>query len=186
MKLFFSFFGILVLQRLIELLIAKRNEQWMKAQGAIEFGKVHYRLMVIMHTLFFLVFLVEVVYLEKTLSMAWSSLLFLFLLAQAGRIWALTSLGRFWNTKIIVLPNSKVVRKGPYQYIKHPNYAIVMVEFLVIPLLFNAYITAALFTLLNIGILAIRIPAEEQALATLTEYRIVFSQSNRFSPKNVK
>jgi methyltransferase len=182
MILFTSFFIFIVFQRLIELLIANRNEKWMKAQGAIEFGKAHYRLMVVMHTLFFLVYLLEVVFLEKTLSIAWPFLLFLFLLAQAGRVWALTALGRYWNTKILVLPDAAVVKKGPYRYIKHPNYAIVMIELIVIPLMFNAYITASLFTLLNIGILSIRIPAEELALSTLTEYKVVFRLSNRFLP----
>lgn len=100
----------------------------------------------------------------------------MFLLVQAGRIWALTSLGEFWNTKIIVLPEARPIKRGPYRYLKHPNYVIVSIELLVIPLLFHAYMTAVIFTILNGYLLSIRIPAEEQALAQLTEYKTTMNQ----------
>lgn len=183
---FISFFCLIVLQRLTELLIAKRNEKWMKARGALEFGQAHYRLMVSMHVLFLFVFLVEVILFNKPLSSAWQVLLAIFLVAQAGRIWAIASLGRFWNTKIIVLPDADITKRGPYRYLKHPNYTIVIIELLVIPLMFNAYLTCALFSILNICILYIRIPVEEQALAQLTNYETTFMHANRFLPKNVK
>ena len=80
------------------------------------------------------------------------------------RIWCLTSLGKFWNTKIIVLPVLDVVIKGPYKFIRHPNYLIVTIELLVLPLLFSAYFTAIVFSLLNVWMLSVRIPAEEKAL----------------------
>lgn len=183
MKLFYLFFTVIVLQRLAELMIAKRNEKWMKQQGAIEFGKDHYGIMVSMHLLFFVSFMFEVLIFRNTLSPLWIWLLPVFLITQFGRMWALTSLGKYWNTKIIVLPNANVVRKGPYRFIKHPNYAIVTLELLVIPLLFQAYITAAVFTVLNIAMLSIRIPAEEHALKTLTKYEGTFKKCNRFVPK---
>lgn len=186
MNPFMVFLSIIVIQRIIELYIAKRNEKWMKAQGALEFGQAHYRWMVLMHVMFLFVYLVEVLLFNKSLSIAWPFLLLMFIVAQAGRIWILSALGRFWNTKIIVLPNAKLVRSGPYRYVKHPNYAIVIIELLVIPLLFNAYLTALIFTILNLGILSIRIPAEERALAQLTNYETSFLHLNHNLPKNVK
>jgi len=95
----------------------------------------------------------------------------------------MSSLGKYWNTKIIVLPHAQVVRRGPYRYIKHPNYFVVTIEFVVIPLLFEAYFTACLFTILNGLILSIRIPEEEKALKTLTEYEGTFQNCKRFIPR---
>ena len=92
------------------------------------------------------------------------------MLTQLIRVWALTSLGRYWNTKIIVLPGAKMVNKGPYRFLKHPNYLVVTIEFIVIPLMFEAYFTAFFFSLLNGIILRIRIAAEERALTQLTGY----------------
>jgi len=178
MNLFFLIITLIILKRMVELVIAKRNERWMKSQGAMEFGKEHYRWIVLVHGLFFISYILEVLILHKPLSPVWPIVLALLLITQAARVWALKSLGMFWNTKIIVLPNAKVVRKGPYRYIKHPNYAIVAAEFLLIPLLFQAYVTAILFSILNAVILAVRIPAEEKALRSLTEYERVFADNS--------
>jgi methyltransferase len=180
--MFFVFVGMIIIQRLTELVVARKNEAWMKSNGAIEFGQGHYPAMVFIHSAFFIVFIVEVMYFDKNLSEYWTILLALFLLTQAMRVWALTSLGKFWNTKIIILPGAEVVKKGPYKIIKHPNYLIVAVELIVIPLMFNAYFTMAIFTLLNIIILSIRIPAEEKALRDLTKYESEFKKKSRFIP----
>src|SRR5699024_9972434 len=88
----------------------------------------------------------------------------LFLIAQIVRVWCIYSLGRFWNTKIIVLPNVICIKKGPYKYLRHPNYVIVFVELFSIPLIFGAYVTSIMFPLLHLGLLAIRIPIEDRAL----------------------
>ncbi|WP_144547364.1 isoprenylcysteine carboxyl methyltransferase family protein [Bacillus sp. X1(2014)] len=178
--------GFIVLQRVVELGIAKQNEKWMKNQGAIEFGKNHYRFMVFMHVLFFICLIAEEVYGNRELSYFWLILLSVFFGAQIIRIWVITSLGRYWNTKILVLRDAKVIKKGPYLYIKHPNYFVVAIELAVVPLLFNCYITACLFTILNGIILMIRIPEEEKALKELTEYEWRFQDCNRFLPKVVK
>ncbi|WP_203247016.1 isoprenylcysteine carboxyl methyltransferase family protein [Sporosarcina beigongshangi] len=167
--------SIVVLQRLTELLIAKRNEKWMLSQGAFEIGASHYPIMVVMHIAFFISFLLEVVIFERALSPIWIVLLGVFLLAQAARIWCLLSLGNFWNTKIIILPGADVVRRGPYRWVRHPNYMIVTIELLVLPLLFGAYFTAVLFSLLNVWMLSVRIPVEEKALKDATNYRDSFS-----------
>lgn len=97
-----------------------------------------------------------------------------FLIAQSGRIWVIRSLGKHWNTKIIVVPDADVVIKGPYKFFKHPNYIIVATEILVISLLFNAYYTAIIFSLLNVWMMMVRIPLEEKALKEHTEYSTVF------------
>ena len=148
----------------------------MKEKGAKEFGQSHYRWMVSMHLGFFLFLIIEVIVLKRELSEIWPLWLALFLIAQAGRIWVIMSLGKYWNTKIIVLPDADIVMKGPYKYVKHPNYLIVATEIIVIPLLFNAYLTAILFTLLNIWMMSVRIPLEERALRTYTEYSSVFKE----------
>jgi methyltransferase len=127
MTVFIIIVTIVILQRLGELVIARKNERWMKAKGAMEYGEEHYRYIVIMHSLFFVSLILEVIFFEKGLSPQWPLLLSLFLLTQGLRIWSLLSLGRFWNTKIIILPKAKVIKKGPYKYIKHPNYAVVAI-----------------------------------------------------------
>lgn len=162
--------SLIILQRFIELFIAKRNEKWMKDQGAFEAGASHYPFMVAMHVFFFIALISEVLFFQRQLSAIWPMWLAIFLAAQILRVWCLASLGKFWNTKIIVLPNAQVVRKGPYKWLRHPNYIIVATELLVLPLLFNAVITAVVFSLLNIWMMTVRIPAEEQALRKATNY----------------
>ena len=180
---FLIFISVMIIQRLLELVIARRNEKWMKEQGAIEFGIKHYQFIVLMHSLFFVVLIFEKISFSRELSPLWLLLAAVFVCAQLIRVWAISSLGRYWNTKIIVLPNVEVVRSGPYRFIKHPNYLVVSIELLVVPLLFGAYVTACLFTILNILMLSIRIPAEEKALRELTEYESNFGSCNRFLPK---
>ncbi|WP_336864419.1 isoprenylcysteine carboxyl methyltransferase family protein [Peribacillus frigoritolerans] len=171
----FAIFIILIaIQRLVELYIAKQNEKQLKAGGAIEYGESHYKWMVLMHLSFFIVLIIEVIALERDISGLWPIWLTLFLIAQSGRIWVIRSLGKHWNTKIIVVPEADVVIKGPYKFLKHPNYIIVATEILVISLLFNAYYTAIIFSLLNVWMMMVRIPLEEKALKEHTEYSTVF------------
>lgn len=173
--LFSIVISIVISQRLIELFVAKRNEKWMLGQGAFEVGAAHYPIMVTMHISFFISLLAEVVVLGRMLSPFWILLLGIFLLTQTARIWCLLLLGKFWNTKIIILPGAAVVRRGPYRWLRHPNYLIVGIELLVLPLLFGAYFTAVLYSLLNVWMLSVRIPAEEKALKEATDYRETFS-----------
>jgi len=180
---FLLFFLFVIFQRFIELFVARKNEKWMKDQGAQEFGSNHYQYMVFMHGLFFVSFLVEKITLNRDVSQFWPLLLSVFVFTQIMRFWVISSLGKYWNTKILVLPNVNVVRKGPYRFIKHPNYVVVTIELIVVPLLFGAYFTAILFTLLNLFMLSVRIPAEEKALKELTEYEGSFRSCNRFFPK---
>ena len=174
--LFGIFIGLIALQRLAELYIAKQNEKQMKRMGGVEYGVDHYRWMVLMHSSFFLALTFEVVGFTRDFSSIWPIWLSLFLMAQVGRVWVIMSLGKHWNTKIIVVPDAEVIIKGPYRYIKHPNYLIVATEIIVISLLFNAYYTAMIFSLLNAWMMSVRIPLEERALKEHTEYSAVFKQ----------
>jgi methyltransferase len=184
---FYVMLAMMIMQRLLELAIAKRNEKWMLKQGAVEIGSSHYKWIVFVHGLFFVSLASEVLLMGKPLSSIWALLFVLFIMTQIGRIWVITSLGRFWNTKIIVLPETEVVLKGPYKFLKHPNYVIVVLEFLIIPLFFEAYITMILFSLLNLFVLSIRVPMEEKALCAFTDYDDKTEQHARFWPvKNDK
>jgi methyltransferase len=174
------------LQRIVELGIAKSNEKWMKQRGAIEFGQKHYLTIVIMHFLFFIFLTSEKIIMNLSQSSLWAPLLFVFLFAQFIRIWAITSLGRFWNTKIIVLSHASVIRRGPYRFIKHPNYFVVAIELAIVPLMFNAYFTACLFTIFNALLMMVRIQEEEKALKEHTEYEGTFEDCNRFLPRVIK
>lgn len=168
---FWILFAFLIAQRLTELVIAKRNERWMKARGAFEVGAEHYKWIVAVHVLFFLSLLIEVEGFGARPAFWWPIPFAFFAMAQFLRFWALGSLGRYWNTKIIVLPEAKVVEKGPYRFLRHPNYTIVATEILAIPLIFQAYVTAIVFTILNaLVLLIVRIPAEEKALREVTNY----------------
>lgn len=179
---FWLLYIFIIIQRLTELYLAKCNEVKMKRRGAIEVGGDHYKYIVTVHLLFFISFFTEYVLSNKSLSVLWPMLLFIFVFTQAIRVWALYSLGEYWNTKIIILPNADIVAKGPYKYIRHPNYAIVALEILIIPLLFNCYITSIVFTFLNSIVLSIRISVEEKALMDLLEYKQEFSSRSRFLP----
>lgn len=150
---------------MIELVIAKRNERWMKKRDGIERGKEHYKWFVVVHTLFFLSILLEVDLRDYSGFKMNLFLLTIFVLLQIARVWCITSLGKFWNTKIIILPSELLVEKGPYKYVKHPNYIIVGLELFFIPLLFNAYVTALIFPILHLLLMMIRIPIENKALA---------------------
>jgi methyltransferase len=168
----------------VELGIAKRNERLMKEKGAVEFGQEHYGYMVSLHVAFLLSFLLEVLFLSNEISPLWPVLFTLFIGAQMMRIWAITTLGQFWNTKIIILPSTDVVKKGPYRFFRHPNYLVVTLEIIVIPLLFQAYLTAFIFTILNALMLSVRIPLEERALnKTTSDYSNYVQEKSRFTPK---
>lgn len=168
MTFFYALVGFVVLQRLLEVLYARSNERAMRRQGAIEVGAGHYKWIVLLHFLFFLSLVVEVWTMESGFGSGWQIFLVIFAIAQILRVWALTSLGRFWNTKILILPGAEKVKKGPYRWLPHPNYIVVALEIAALPLIFGAWRTALLFSILNaLLLLLVRIPAEEKALQQL-------------------
>jgi len=163
------YFYIIILfiigQRVIELFIASKNEQWMRKRGGIEVGSEHYKFFVLLHIVFFIFLMIEVNVLDVQTGVTFNIyFFFVFLLAQLGRVWCMLSLGRFWNTKIIVMPKVVLIKKGPYKYVKHPNYVIVFIELFVIPSMFGAYKTAIIFPALHFLLLTVRIPSEDRAL----------------------
>ncbi|WP_277586188.1 isoprenylcysteine carboxyl methyltransferase family protein [Psychrobacillus antarcticus] len=174
--LFFIIISLVITQRLIEVAIAKRNEKRMLARGAYEVGASHYPYMVTMHVCFFISLIVEVLVFNRAISPLLPIFLLLFIFVQLLRIWCLTSLGSFWNTKIIILPDANVVRSGPYTFMRHPNYVVVCLEIVLLPFMFQAYFTAISFTLLNLAMLSVRIPTEEKALREATNYTDEFKK----------
>jgi methyltransferase len=180
--IFYLFLIIIIVQRVSELFIARRNETYMKSMGGEEHGRDHYPLIVAVHLLFLLSFTIEVIVFNKEVSPLWMMILPIILITQIIRYWAVFSLGPFWNTKIIIVPDLEVVAKGPYRFMRHPNYLVVAVEILFLPIFFQAYATAILFTVLNAAILTIRISAEEKALMQHTDYKKSFINKRRFIP----
>src|SRR3990172_2071685 len=164
MTAFSIFLIFIILQRIAELLLARRNEKILKAQGAIEYDKNGYRVIAEMHVVFFISLICEKVFFQRTLNTYWIVFVVLFVGAQVLRYWAIKSLGVYWNTKILVLPNHRLVNTGPYKYLRHPNYIAVIIEIAVIPLIFSCYITSALFCSINLILLMRRIKIEERAL----------------------
>jgi methyltransferase len=156
---FILFICFVIAQRLLELVVAKRNEAWARSQGAEEFGKAHYPFIVALHTAFIISMIAEYFYLGGEFSLL---MLIIFLLLISLKIWTIGSLGKYWNTKILRIPNSIFIKKGPYKLFKHPNYFIVICEIIVIPLVFHLYATAIVFTLLNAVMLTVRIREEER------------------------
>ena len=161
---FALFMGLLIAQRFSELYISARNESHLRKQGGLEYGQSHYPYMVAMHTLFFISMIAEFVFLPGNHEISYFILVILMALL-ALKFWIISVLGSFWTTKIIRVPGSTPVAKGPYRYFKHPNYAEVVLEIAAIPLVFHLVYTAILFSLLNAAILYVRISAENKAWA---------------------
>ena len=169
MSLFWIFILILIIQRLSELVLARRNEKFVRAKGAVEYDVRGYKVIVFMHIAFFISLVSEYILLGRTLNHLWIPLLIVFLLTQILRYWAISTLGYYWNTKILVTPGTVAVTNGPYKYLNHPNYVAVIIEIAVIPLIFSCYITAVIFSILNMLVLRRRIIIEERALSTLND-----------------
>lgn len=156
--------GILILalvtfERLFELWLARRNTQRLLDKGAREHAPGHYPLIVAVHVLW----LAALWWLAppRPVDGFW---LGLFVLLELGRLWVLTTLGKRWTTRIIVLPGEPLVRRGPYRFVNHPNYWVVIGEIAVLPLVFGLWQVALIFSLLNSAALTIRIREENRAL----------------------
>lgn len=157
----FFFLAFIVVQRLGELVIAKRNTAHLLAKGAYEVGANHYPVMVMMHTAWILCLLVFAY--SQSVIVGW---LLVFIVLQCLRVWILTSLGARWTTRIIILEEPLVVR-GPFKYFSHPNYMLVAAEIIVAPMVLGLVWVAVLFTVLNAAMLWVRIGVEHKALAQL-------------------
>ena len=151
-------------ERLAELLISRRNLAWARMSGAREVGFGHYPFMVVLHTGPLLACLVEAAHRSFIPALGWS-MLAVVVLAQALRWWCIRILGPRWNTRIIVIPGLPLVDGGPYRWLRHPNYVAVVLEGIALPLVHTAWITALVFTVLDSGLLRVRISSENAAMA---------------------
>jgi methyltransferase len=167
-----AFFTALValvgVERLAELVVSNRNAAWSLAQGGVEVGREHYPFMVVLHTGLLVGMLVEawVVRPEVPVLLA-GSMLVLAIGSQALRWWCIRTLGRRWNTRVIVVPGLPLVRTGPYRLMSHPNYVAVVVEGVALPLVHAAWVTALVFTVANAALLRVRLRVENAALAAV-------------------
>lgn len=173
--------AILVVERIFELNLARRNARRAFDRGAVEVGQTHYRVMVVFHALFIVSCAIEAAFFPRTIPsvVAWIALA-AEICAQALRYWAVSTLGERWNTRIVVTPERAPVTTGPYRFMRHPNYLAVVIEIAAVPMIGGAIFTAIVFSIGNALILAIRIPAEERAMGG--QYADALGSRRRFIP----
>ncbi len=152
--------GLVALQRLAELVYAEHNTRALLARGAVEIGRAHYPLIVATH----LAWIVAIVLAWPHPPPIYWLPLAAFIVLQLLRVWVLATLGPYWTTRIITLPGAPLVKRGPYRFIRHPNYTVVIGEIAVLPLVFGEWKIAIAFSLLNAAVLTLRIREEERAL----------------------
>ncbi|MBS28817.1 MAG: hypothetical protein CL566_07845 [Alphaproteobacteria bacterium] len=161
MSIWYLLVGLIVLQRLIELAVARINTKRLLAEGGVEYGAAHYPLIVGLHAAWLaalLIFVPADTYVDPLL-------VGVFIVLQLGRVWVLTSLGRYWTTRVITAPGRPLVARGPFRFVRHPNYLIVEAEIIVVPMIAGAWDLALTFGIANAAVLTMRIRVEERALA---------------------
>ncbi|MFI5685286.1 isoprenylcysteine carboxyl methyltransferase family protein [Streptomyces sp. NPDC051636] len=152
-------------ERVAELVVARRNAAWTLARAGVEHGRGHYPVMVALHTGLLACCLCEPALADRPFlpALGWP-MLALAVLAQALRWWCITTLGSYWNTRVIVVPGARLVGAGPYRFLRHPNYVAVVVEVAALPLVHSAWLTATVFTVANAVLLTVRVRCENAAL----------------------
>jgi methyltransferase len=160
--------AVMVVARGVELAVSERNRRWSLARGGVESGAGHYPVMVLLHTGLLAGALVEVLTLDRPFLpwLGWP-MLALLVASHGLRWWCISSLGRQWCTRIVVVPGLSTVTSGPYRFLRHPNYVAVVLEGIALPLVHTAWVTAAAFTVANAALLRVRIAAEDRALRSL-------------------
>jgi methyltransferase len=155
-------------ERVAELVIARKHLAWSLERGGVEFGASHYPWMVVLHTGLLVGCLAEVLCLQRSFVplLGWP-MLALLVAAQGLRWWCIRTLGRQWNTRVVIVPGAQRVTQGPYRLMDHPNYVAVVAEGIALPLVHTAWLTALLFTMFNAALLSVRIHTENDALAGL-------------------
>ena len=159
---------LVALERVLELVVSKRNLRWSRAHGGLEFGHSHYPYMVALHVFLLAGSVIEVWVFQRPLipALSWT-MLALVIASQALRWWCIVSLGQRWNTLVVVVPGMPRVTRGPYRWLSHPNYVAVVIEGIALPMVGFAWMTAVIFTVLNIPLLMTRLRVENEALAML-------------------
>jgi methyltransferase len=155
-------------ERLAEMVVARRNAAWSFARGGFETGQGHWPVMVVLHIGLLVGAVVEVWVADRPFVpwLGWPMLV-LVVAAQALRWWCISTLGPQWNARVIVVPGAPRVTSGPYRWMRHPNYVAVVVEGIALPLVHTAWVTALVFTVLNAGVLTMRLRAENEAVRHL-------------------
>jgi methyltransferase len=163
--MYYLFILLVGAERLVELVVSRRNTKWSIAQGGMEFGRGHYPVMVSMHTLLLASCVVEVATAHRPFIpwLGWP-MLGVVVASTIVRWWCVAVLGKHWNPRLIVVPGAALVRRGPYRWLHHPNYAAVTAEVVALPLVHSAWITAIVFSIANALVLNVRIHAENIAL----------------------
>ena len=151
---------VVALQRLTELILSNRNTAKLRAEGGVEFGASHYPLIVILH----ISWLAALFALTNPNTVVSLSLLSVFLLLQIGRIWVIVTLGERWTTRIIIIPDAPLIRHGPYRWLKHPNYLVIIGEIFVLPMAFGQWQMALIFSFANLMLLFWRVRIENLGL----------------------
>jgi methyltransferase len=187
--LFWTLFAYCVVERLGELFVSRRNQHRMKSSGFSEKEtSAGVRCMVGMHSLWYVAMLVEVSSFPSAIpsGVAWFAAS-AFLVAQVLRFWALRTLGEFWNISVVTTDQDapRFVSHGPYRFIRHPNYLVVIIELATLPLVGGAVWTSLIFSVLNALVLARRIPLEESHLFRVSGYRDVMGEKGRFIPRDL-
>lgn len=168
--LYVAFVLLTGVERGVEVVVSRRNAASAFARGGVQYGQRHFPWMVALHTGLLIACIAEVVLLGRPFIplLGWL-MLAIAIACQAGRYWIISTLGQQWNTRVIVVPGAqRVVGRGPYRWFTHPNYVIVAIEGIALPLVHTAWITALVFTALNaVLLLGFRIPTENKALREL-------------------
>lgn len=174
---------LMAIERLSELARSRRNAAWALGRDGIEVGRGHFGVMTMLHTLFLPACAFEVWLLGRPFIPALGlPMLCVLVFAQGLRMWTVATLGRRWNIRAIAVPDLPVVTKGPYRFLRHPNYLAVILEGIAVPMVHTAWLTALTFTLVNLPLLAIRIRCEEKALAEHSDYARL-AETPRFVPR---
>jgi methyltransferase len=168
MTVLYAVIAIVVVQRIAELLYAERNTRRLLHNGAVEIAPGQHPWFIALHA----AWLVSIAAFVRAATLPNWWLLAAFFALQLARLWVIATLGRYWTTRIITVPGAPLVRRGPYRFIKHPNYTIVVLEIAMLPLAFGAWQIAVVFSLLNALLLAARIRAEDRALAARRLYQV--------------
>lgn len=163
MRAFLTLILLVAVERVAELVVSRRNLEWSKAHGGREFGAGHYPVMVALHTGLLVGAVAEARIRKRWIWPAF----WVVVVAQLLRWWCITTLGKQWNTRVVVVPGAPRVTGGPYGVVPHPNYVAVVLEGAALPLAGGAWVTAALFSVANALLLRTRIRVEDEALQSL-------------------
>ena len=181
--LYTSLVALVALMRLAELGVSRHNIRRLLNRGGVEVGRSLYPWMVVVHTSFLVACVAEVWLLDRPLTPLLAIAMLCLLGVAAGlRWWAISTLGDRCSTRVVFVPGDPPVTTGPFRWLRHPNYLAVMIEFVALPLVHTAWLTAAAFSLANGIVLAIRVKTEEAALASSSNYLEVMHDRPRFHP----